>query len=359
MRNNFFRKKKKTREVKIGNLKVGGNNPVRVKAMLKTSLKDVDGVIRETARLEKEGAEAIRIAVEKKSDAKIVRVLKKEVSLPFAADVHFDYHLALASIEAGFDEVRLNPLNIYKKKEVREVVKELKKAGISLRIGINSGGFKKDFSDAESIAKDMVNVVSDYINIIEKEEFFDTMVSLKTSSVESTLIANNEFARRFDYPLHLGVTATGPFLEGIVKSSMGIAMMISNGIGDIIRVSLTDYSWREIKVAKSILQFLGLRDFFPEVISCPTCSRCNVNLSGIVNKFRKTIDKVDKTSFPRKIAIMGCVVNGPGEAYQADIGIAFGKKKAAIFRKDKIIGWTDEKNALDDLLAKIKEIKWE
>ena len=351
--------RRKTKEVKIGNLKVGAGSPVRIKGMLKSSLKDKESVIRETKRLVKEGVEAVRVAVEKKSDAKIAKVLKEKVPVPLAADVHFDYRIALASIEAGFDEIRLNPLNIYKKKEVREVVKELKKTGRSLRIGINSGGFKRDFSDAASIAKEMVKTVADYLRIIEREGFFDTMVSLKTSSVDSTIIANREFARRFDYPLHLGVTATGPFLEGVVKSSLGIGMMLNSGIGDIIRVSLTGPSWQEIRIARCLLQSLGLRSFYPEIISCPTCSRCSVDLPAIVDKFRKELSRMNNVSLPKKIAIMGCIVNGPGEAYQADIGIAFGKKKAAIFKKDKIVGWTDESNALNDLISKIKEIPWE
>ena len=350
--------KKKTKEVKIGSLGVGGGNPVRIKGMLKSSLQDKEGVIREARRLEREGAEAIRVAVEKRSDAKIAGVLKRKVSVPLAADVHFDYRLALGSIEAGFDQIRLNPLNIYRREEVKEVAKELKKAGVPLRVGINSGGFKKDFSNAESIAKEMVKVVANYLNIIEKEGFFDIMVSLKTSGIDSTLIANKEFRRHFDYPLHLGVTATGPFLEGVVKSSLGVGMMLSSGIGDIIRVSLTGPSWQEIKVAQYILQSLGLRSFFPEVISCPTCSRCNVDLPGIVDKLRKELSKLDNISLPRKIAVMGCVVNGPGEAYQADIGLAFGRKRAAIFKKDRIVGWTDENNALRDLIDKIGGVPW-
>ncbi|OPX30332.1 MAG: 4-hydroxy-3-methylbut-2-en-1-yl diphosphate synthase [Candidatus Omnitrophica bacterium 4484_171] len=350
--------KKKTKEVKIGGLGVGGGNPVRIKGMLKSSLQDKDNVIREARRLEREGAEAIRVAVEKRGNAKIARILKKNISVPLAADVHFDYRLALDSIESGFDQIRLNPLNIYRKKEVREVVKELKKSGISLRVGINSGGFKKDFPDAESIAKEMVKIAADYLNIIEKEGFFDIMVSLKTSSIDSTFIANKEFRRHFDYPLHLGVTATGPFLEGIVKSSLGVGMMLSSGAGDIIRISLTGPSWQEIRIARYLLQSLGLRSFSPEVISCPTCSRCNVDLPGIVDKLRKELSRLDNTSLPGKIAVMGCVVNGPGEAYQADIGLAFGKKRAAIFKKDKIVGWTDENNALRDLIDEIGRMSW-
>ena len=359
MHKSFYKKTKaKTKEVAIGALKVGGSNPVRIKGMLKSSLKDKAGIIREAKRLEEEGAEAVRVAVEKITDAKIAKLLKKNISIPIAADVHFDYHIALASIEAGFDQVRLNPLNIYKKREVKEVVRELKKAHVSLRVGINSGGFRKDFTNASSLAKEMVKAVARYINIIEKEGFFDIMVSLKTSNINSTFTANEEFRKHFDYPLHLGITATGPFLEGVVKSSLGVGMMLKLGMGDIIRISLTGPSWQEIRVARYLLQSLGLRNFFPEIISCPTCSRCEVDLPSMVDKLRKKLVRMDNSYFPGKIAVMGCVVNGPGEAYQADIGIAFGKKKAAIFKKDKIVGWTDENNALRDLLDKIGGTLW-
>ncbi len=351
-------KRNKTKEVMIGKLTIGGRNPLRIKGMLKTSTSDIEGILREAKSLEEEGVEAIRLAIKNKTDIEILGRLRDLVSVPIVADVHFDYRLALLSIEAGFDGIRLNPLNIFKKKEVKEVAKELKKAKISLRVGINAGGFKKKFTNNYVLAKEMVKRVSDYINLIEGVGFFDTIVSLKTSNVWSTLLANKEFARRFNYPLHLGITATGPFLEGVVKSCLGIGTMLSEGLGDIIRVSLTAPSFWEIRVAKFILQFLELRKFFPEIISCPTCSRCEVDLMSMVDKFRDRISKAEFSSFPSKIALMGCVVNGPGEAYQADIGIAFGKKKAVIFKNNKIVGWTNEKKALDDLLDKIGGSIW-
>ncbi len=351
-------KRHKTRKVMIGHLGIGANNPVRIKGMIKTSTSNIKGVLAEARKLEEEGAECIRIAVKEKKDVKLLPKIKERVTLPLVADIHFHYKLALLSIEAGFDGIRLNPMNIYKKKEVEEVARELKKAKVSLRVGINSGGFKKKFSSEYSMAKEMVRIVGRYIRIIERVGFFDTIVSLKTSNVYSTFLANKEFSMHFDYPLHLGITATGPFMEGVVKSSLGMGMMLSCGLGDVIRISLTAPSFWEIRVAKYILQFMGLRRFFTEIISCPTCSRCEVDLMKMVERFRKEIDKEEDLKLPSKVAIMGCVVNGPGEARQADIGLAFGKKKAAIFKGDKIIGWTDENEALNVLLEKLGGSVW-
>ena len=344
-----------SREVKIGKLKVGGKNPVRIKGMIKSPVAAPQKVIAEAKRLEGEGAEAIRIAVRERRATDLVSRLKKHVSVPLVADIHFDPKLALLSIEKGFDGIRLNPLNISNPKQVREIARSAKKHKISIRVGINSGGFKKNFKTPAALAQAMVKEIGCYLKILEKESFFDIMVSLKGSDIASTVIANRLFAKKFSYPLHLGITATGPFFEGIIKSSIGLGILLSEGIGDIIRVSLTAPSFWEIQGAKYILQSLGLRNFGPQIISCPTCSRCEVDLIGIVDKFKKELDKRG-LSKPLKIALMGCVVNGPGEARQADVGIAFGRKKGAIFRKEKILGWTNEKNAVKDLLKEMDRI---
>ncbi len=351
--------RRRTREVFIGSLGVGGNNPVRIKGMIKSPLNDFGRVLREVKALLNAGAEAIRVAVKKKNDVRFVRRLKEKVNLPFVADIHFDYHLALAVIDAGIDSVRLNPMNIFKVNQVREVVRASKKSDISIRIGVNSGGFKKTFRSPLHLAEEMVEVVSNYIKIFEKEDFFSIMVSLKTSDVASTILANRIFSSRFSYPLHLGVTATGPFWEGVVKSSLGLGILLSEGIGDVVRVSLTGPSVKEIEVARYILQASGVRRFFPEIISCPTCSRCEVNLPQIVEKFKRRLSSIDTESqkkMPEKVAIMGCIVNGPGEAYQADIGVAFGNKmRAAVFKKDKILAWTDEGKVVDTLIDIIRK----
>ncbi len=344
-----------TRTVKLGNLKIGGKYPVRIKGMLKTPYSDTRGLIAEAKLLEKEGAEALRIAVREERDAKMIKLIKREVKLPFVADIHFHYKTALAAIEHGFDGVRLNPLNIHKVNEIRDVVKGAKMHRIPIRVGVNSGGFKKGFSSSRAMAEQMVASVGRYIRILEKESFFDIMVSLKGSDAATTTIANELFAKKFNYPLHLGITATGSYLAGVVKSSIGLGGLLAKGIGSIIRVSLTAPSFLEIRVAKYILQALNLRKYGPEIVSCPTCSRCEVKLIKIVEKFDKELAN-SGISAPIRIALMGCVVNGPGEARQADIGAAFGKKKAVIFRKDKILRQSDENNIIKDLLQEARKV---
>ncbi|MBU1367132.1 MAG: flavodoxin-dependent (E)-4-hydroxy-3-methylbut-2-enyl-diphosphate synthase, partial [Candidatus Omnitrophica bacterium] len=224
---------------------------------------------------------------------------------------------------------------------------------VSIRVGVNSGGFKKQFSSPQSLARQMVKKTESYLKVLEGEGFSDIMVSLKGSDVLSTVIANRIFSQRFDYPVHLGITASGPFLQGVIKSSLGLGILLSEGIGSIIRVSLTAPSFWEVRAAKDILQFLNLRKFGPEIISCPTCSRCEVNLINVVGRFERELEKTNFNK-PLRIALMGCIVNGPGEAKQADIGAAFGKRKAVIFRKDKILGYSNEKNIVNDLLREVR-----
>ncbi len=342
-----------SRVVKIGNLSLGGRNPVRIKGMLKTPFQDTKGLIKEAKRLEQEGAEAIRVAVREKKDASVVKLLKQQITLPLVADIHFHAPLALLAIDQGFDAVRLNPLNIYKLSQVRQIARAAKQRGISIRVGVNSGGFKREFASPKVFASAMLKEIEAYLKVLEGENFFDIMVSLKGSDVLSTLAANELFAKRHDYPIHLGITATGPFLEGVAKSALGLGNLLYQGLGAIIRVSLTAPSFWEIRVAKYILQALDLRKFGPEIISCPTCSRCEVDLITIVDKFKESLKKQGIKDHLR-IAIMGCVVNGPGEAYQADIGVAFGKKKAVIFKKDKILGQSSEKKIITDLIKEVR-----
>jgi (E)-4-hydroxy-3-methylbut-2-enyl-diphosphate synthase len=344
-----------TKIVKIGNLKIGGKNPVRIKGMLKNRTSKIKGLIKEARTLEKEGAEAIRIAVKEKEDARLAALLKKYLKTPLVADVHFNPDLALLAIEKGFDSIRLNPLNIDKEKDVRPIARMAKKYSISIRVGVNSGGFRAKFRNPLGLAQAMVSRAERYLKILEQENFFDIMVSLKGSDTQSTLFANRIFSQKHDYPLHLGITASGPFLEGVVKSSVGLGNLLCAGIGNVIRVSLTGPSYWEIRVARYILEALNLRQFGPRVISCPTCSRCEVNLFRIVEQFEKKI-REENLAKPLRIAIMGCVVNGPGEASQADIGVAFGKKKAVIFKNNKILGYTSENKVVRDLLGEVRRI---
>ncbi len=344
-----------TRVVKIGNLEIGGNNPIRIKAMLKTPLSDVDKLIEEAVSLAKEGAEAIRLAVKEEKDAEIIHTLKKHTSVPYVADIHFHYKTALKAIEAGFEGIRLNPLNIYKEDEVKEVVAAAKAKGISIRVGINSGGFKTKFKTHQELAEAMAVKCEDYLKILEAMDFFDIMISLKGSDVLSTIAAYRIISKKCNYPLHLGVTATGSLIEAVTKSSVGLGTLLGEGIGDVIRVSLTAPAIEEVKVAKYILSSLDIRKFGPEVISCPTCSRCEVDLINLVDRFKKELKSL-KTDKPLRIAIMGCVVNGPGEAAQADIGVAFGKKKAVIFKGDKILKNSKDSDLINDLMGEVERI---
>jgi len=323
--------------------------------MLKSPTTNIRQLSEEAKTLEKEGAEAIRIAVKEERDANLAHILKRKIKTPFVADVHFNYRLAILAIEKGFDSIRLNPLNITKPDQVRQIIRLAKQNRVSIRVGVNSGGFKKKFPSPQALAEAMLGKVRDYLAIFEKEGFFDIMVSLKGTDVLSTKIANELFAKEFDYPLHLGVTATGPFLCGVIKSSIALGDLLSRGIGNVIRVSLTAPSFWEIRVAKYILEALNLRKFGPQIISCPTCSRCEVDLISIVEKFQKSLNRLNLKK-PLQIALMGCVVNGPGEAYQADIGAAFSKNKAVIFKKDKILGQSNEKRIINDLLKEVRSI---
>jgi (E)-4-hydroxy-3-methylbut-2-enyl-diphosphate synthase len=346
---------KKTKVVKIGNLEVGGKNPIRIKGMLKTPTKKVKLLVKEAKDLQEEGVEAIRVAVEKEEDVGLANLLKKHITVPIAADIHFQPKLAVLAINNNFDQIRLNPLNISNKKDVKKIARLAGQKRIPIRIGINSGGFRQPNISKKNLAKQMVEKCLDYIEVLERQKFFDIMVSLKCADVSTTIAANRIFSKRSNYPLHLGITATGSYLEGITKSSVGLGVMLNQGIGDLIRVSLTTDSLAEVKVAKYIIQSLGLRNFGPEIISCPTCSRCRVDLPKIVEKFRKNLDKLNYKK-PCKIAIMGCVVNGPGEAAQADLGVAFGEGKGVLFKKGKIFKKTSEDKIINDLVGELKKI---
>ncbi len=343
---------RKTKIVKVGDLGIGGSNPVRIKGMLKTPTNKLNLLFKEAKALQEEGAEALRVAVQKKKDAQLAKLLKNHISIPIAADIHFDSKLALLSIKEGFDQIRLNPLNINRKKDIKEIARAAKEKKIPIRVGINSGGIKSKLSSAR-MAKEMVQRCSDYIVTLEGQGFFDIMVSLKGASIEPTLLANRIFSNNFNYPLHLGITATGSYLEGVTKSSVGLGVILAEGIGDVIRVSLTSDSLTEIKVAKYITQSLNLRKFGPEIISCPTCSRCEVDLLKIVDNFKKKLDKSGSQK-SLKIAVMGCVVNGPGEAAQADFGVAFGKKTGVLFERGKVLKKTDEGKVVGDLIKKLE-----
>ncbi len=352
-----------TKQIKVGNVKVGGGAPISIQSMTKTDTRDVSATVRQIKELEKAGCEIIRVAVKDFEAAGAIKAIKRKIKIPLVADIHFDYRLALRAIENGADKIRLNPGNIYKEDEIKEVAMAAKKRKIPIRIGANSGSIKFQIKSkaqrtegVEHRAEDMVKSVLDYIKILERMDFYDIIVSLKASDVLSTIEAYRLFSKRSKYPLHLGVTAAGAFSTGIVKSSIGIGALLLEGIGDTIRVSLTGEAIEEVIAAKNILQALELRSFGPEIISCPTCGRCQVDLQGIVNKvaLRITNDERRMTkNCHSKIAIMGCEVNGPGEAKEADIGIACGKGSGVIFKKGKILKRVKENNIVKELIKTI------
>ena len=349
-------KRRKSKIISVGKVKIGGNKPIVIQGMTKISTEKIAAVVAQIKEMEKAGCELVRLAVKTEEQAKALSKIKKKVKIPLIADIHFDYRLALLSIKSGVDKIRINPGNITDKKAIDETVKALKKAKLPLRLGFNSASVPFKYNKS-NLASKMASYCLRYISEYEKRGFYDIIISLKTSDVLSTIEVNELLAKKTKYPLHLGVTATGPGVNSVVKSSVGIGSLLRDGIGDTIRVSLTDSAVSEIKTAKMILQSLELRRFYPEVISCPTCGRCQVNLIKIAGEVSEAVAKaaIKKPSIKDlTVAVMGCEVNGPGEARHADVGIACGKKYAAMFKKGKIIKRINVKEAKKELLKEIK-----
>ncbi|KPK97265.1 MAG: 4-hydroxy-3-methylbut-2-en-1-yl diphosphate synthase [Omnitrophica WOR_2 bacterium SM23_72] len=351
--------RRKSRVVKIGSVCIGGKYPVAIQSMVKTKTSHIEKAVQEIQGLKKAGCEIVRVAVRDSSDAVGIKKIKQRVDLPLVADIHFDWRLGIKSIESGADKIRLNPGNINKEAQIKEVVHALKAHGVPLRIGVNSGSVRTFNDRRSSMADKLVTSCLNYVRIVEKLRFFDIVLSLKGSGCLDTVEAYRKIAKRCDYPLHLGVTATGLPLQGAVKSSIAIGSLLLDGLGDTIRISLTDESRQEVKVAQIILESLGMRTFRPEIISCPTCGRCEVNLVKIVKELENRLSTIDNriSGRPLKVAVMGCVVNGPGEAREADIGIAFGKREGLVFKNGKPIKKVAYAQAVRALLKEM-EAKW-
>lgn len=365
-------KRRRTRQICLGNVKIGGSAPISIQSMTNTDTKDIAPTIRQIKGLEKIGCEIIRVSVKDKESAFAIKGIKKKISIPLEADIHFDYRLAIFAAESGADGIRLNPGNISNPKHVKAVISACRKEKIPIRIGANSGSLPASAKGGSlpvrqagayggkryNIADALIKSVLDYIRIFKKEKFNDLMISLKASDVRTTIDAYRKISSVCDYPLHLGVTATGQGDEAIVKSSIGIGTLLSEGIGDTVRVSLTADPKDEIILARHILQSLGLRRFFHEVIACPTCGRCQVDLETIVKQVKNKLTTCNlqlTTSKFLTIALMGCEVNGPGEAKDADIGIAFGRDSGILFKKGKVIKKVSAKQAVAELIDQLKQ----
>ena len=347
--------RKKTRQIKLGGVKIGGGAPVSIQSMINTDTKDISAAVKQIGGLSKAGCEIIRVAIKDKECASAIKSIKKKISIPLEADIHFDYRLALIAAESGADGIRLNPGNITNPKHVKAVISACSRMKIPIRIGANSGSLtgKYKSSGTSNKVSGMVKSVMDYLKLFERERFFNVMISLKSSDVQTTISAYRKIALLCNYPLHLGVTATGQGEEAIIKSAIGIGTLLSEGIGDTIRVSLTGDPKQEITVARHILQALSLRRFYHDIISCPTCGRCQVDLEKIVQQFKDQLTTYNLQLTTGKlltIAIMGCEVNGPGEAKDADIGIAFGRDSGILFKKGKIIKKVKAKDTVKELL---------
>lgn len=345
---------RKTRTVKCGDIFIGSEHPVCIQSMTNTYTRNVDETVSQINELVNEGCEIVRVAVLNEDDAYAIAKIKERVHVPLVADIHFDYRLALIAIESGIDKLRLNPGNIGNNDRVKKVVEAAKDKNISIRIGVNTGSLSKEHEEKYGVsAKALVESAMEHVRILEELDFRDIVISLKASDVSMTYQAYSMIADMVDYPLHLGVTEAGTKFKGTVKSAMGIGALLLNGIGDTIRVSLTDDPVKEIEVAKEILQGLKLRKFTADIVSCPTCGRCQIDLI----KVAKEVDEVLKgRDIPLKIAIMGCAVNGPGEAKEADIGIAGGKGSALLFKKGKIIRKIPEDRVVEELLQEIENM---
>ena len=348
----FLIKRKKTLQIKVGNVKIGGMAPIAVQSMTNTRTQDVAATVSQTKRLEKAGCEIVRVAVPDQEAAEAISSIKDQISIPLIADIHFDHRLAISAARAGADGLRINPGNIGSKQKVKAVVDIATEFNIPIRIGVNSGSLEKDILKKYSgtCAQAMVESALRHIELLKSFDFHNIKVSIKASDVHRTIDACRLFASKTDFPLHVGVTEAGALYPGIVKSSLGIGMLLAEGIGDTIRVSLTRDPVEEVRVGYEILRALGIRQHGPEIISCPTCGRCNIDLFDIVEQVEKNLLL---NPLPIKLAIMGCVVNGPGEAKEADIGIAGGDGTGILFKKGKVIKKFPQEKLVEVLLKEI------
>ena len=343
-----------TKIIKIGNVKIGGTYPIAIQSMTNTKTKDILATVNQINKLTAIGCQIVRVAVVDMDDALAIKEIKKQIKIPLVADIHFDYRLAIASIEAGVDKIRINPGNIGDKERIKAVVDKAKEYDIPIRIGINSGSLEKHLLEkyggvtAEALLESTIN----HVKLIEEMNFSNLVLSIKATSLETTIKTNQLLKKHFNYPLHIGLTESGTVKSGTIRSSYVLGSLISLGIGDTIRVSLNGDPLNEIPVAKEILSMFNLYDK-PTLICCPTCGRTSYNMVPIVNEIESYLNISHKKI---KIAIMGCIVNGPGEAREADLGVAGGNKEAVIFKKGQIIKKIKEENIVEELKNEIDSL---
>ncbi|SER60363.1 flavodoxin-dependent (E)-4-hydroxy-3-methylbut-2-enyl-diphosphate synthase [Lachnobacterium bovis] len=341
--------RKNSKVVKIGNKVIGGNNPILIQSMTNTKTEDVEATVEQIKRLEKAGCDIIRCAVPTKEAAYAIKEIKKQINIPLVADIHFDYRLALLAIENGADKIRINPGNIGNIDKIKAVVDAAKEKNIPIRVGVNSGSLEKNIVEKYSgvTAEGLVESALDKVHLIEGLGYDNLVISIKSSDVLMSVKAHELIANKTNYPLHVGITESGTLLRGNIKSSIGLGIILNEGIGDTIRVSLTGDPEQEIITAKLILKTLGLRKGGIEVVSCPTCGRTQINLIKLANEVEELV-----ANYPLdiKVAVMGCVVNGPGEAKEADLGVAGGKGEGLIIKHGEIFKKVPE----NELLAELK-----
>lgn len=342
-----------TRQVKIGSVVIGGGAPIAIQSMTNTKTEDVTATVSQIKELTAAGCEIIRCAVPTMEAARALSKIKKQITIPLVADIHFDYRLAIAAMENGADKIRINPGNIGSMERVREVAETAKKYHVPIRVGVNSGSLERNLIEKYGgvTAEGLVESALDKVAMLEQSDFHDIVISIKSSDVLMCVKAHELIAKRTDYPLHVGITEAGTLRSGNIKSSIGLGMILSLGIGDTIRVSLTAAPTEEIVTAKLILRTLGLRKGGIEVVSCPTCGRTKIDLIGLAEQVENMVAGYD---LPIKVAVMGCAVNGPGEAKEADLGIAGGNGEGLVFRKGAIVRKVPESELLSALREEIE-----
>lgn len=344
-----------TRQIHVGGVPLGGGAPVTIQSMCNTPTQDVDATVEQIRRLQAAGCQIIRVAVPDMDAARAVGAIKERIDIPLVVDIHFDYKLALECVAAGCDKVRINPGNIGGEDHVRAVAKACRQHGVPIRVGVNGGSLEKPLLDkyGGTTAEALVESAMGHIRLLERYDFDQICVSMKSSSVPTTMAAYQLFSQQYDYPLHIGVTETGTPKMGVLKSAVGIGGLLALGIGDTIRVSLSADPIEEVYAARDILKAAGVRKDGPELIACPTCGRTRIDLIGLANEVERRLETVDK---PITVAVMGCVVNGPGEASAADVGIAGGDGVGLLFQKGEIVKKVPQAMLVDELFQLIQTL---